>query len=179
MRGLVAGLETPHPIGAMLPALYHGDGFVQRFTSGLDDVVAPAISVLDNLQSYLDPVLAPEDFLPWLAGWVGLALDENWPLARRRQLVARAGDLYRSWGTARGLSEMIELLTGSAPEIEESGGTVWSPTPGAAPPGSAVAQLVVRVRETSDRPVDRRRLESIVRDAKPAAVSHRMEVVRG
>ncbi len=179
MRGLVEGLGTPHPIGAMLPGLYHEDEFVQRFTAGLDDVAAPAISVLDNLPSYFDPVVAPEDFLPWLAAWVGLALDENWPLARRRQLMARAGDLYRSRGTARGLAEQVELLTGSAPEIEESGGTVWSPTPGAAPPGSAVASLVVRVQETPGRPVDRRRLESIVRDAKPAAVSHRIEVVAG
>lgn len=179
MRGLVDGLGTPHPIGAMLPALYHEDTFVQRFTDGLDSVAAPPISVLDNLPSYFDPVLAPEDFLPWLAGWVGIALDENWPLARRRALVARAGDLYRSRGTARGLRDQIELLTGSAPEIQESGGTVWSPTPGASPPGSAVAELVVRVREAPDRPVDRRRLESIVRDAKPAAVSHRLEVVPG
>lgn len=179
MRGLVEGLGTPHPIGAMLPALYHEDGFVQRFTAGLDDVAAPAISVLDNLPSYFDPVLAPEDFLPWLAGWVGIALDENWPLERRRRLLARAGDLYRSRGTARGLSEQVELLTGTAPVIEESGGTVWSPTPGASPPGNALAHLVVRVREFKDRPVDRRRLESVVRDAKPAAVSHRIEVVAG
>lgn len=179
MRGLVDGLASPHPIGALLPGLYQDDWFAQRFTAGLDDVIAPAISVLDNLASYIDPVLAPEDFLPWLAGWVGIALDENWPLARRRMLVARAGDLYRRRGTARGLSEQIELFTGSAPEIEESGGTVWSPTPGAAAPGSAVAELVVRVRETPDRPVDRRRLDSIVRDAKPAAVSHRIEVVAG
>ena len=71
----------------------------------------------------------------------------------------------------------MELLTGSAPRIEETGGTVWSPTPGASPPGNAIAQLVVTVRETPDRPIDRRRLESIVRDAKPAAVSHRIEVV--
>jgi phage tail-like protein len=177
VRGLVDGLPSPHPIGALLPALYQEDGFVQRFTSGLDEVIAPALAVLDNLPSYLDPVLTPDDFLPWLAGWVGIALDENWPLARRRQLVARAGDLYRARGTARGLSEQVELLTGSAPRIEESGGTVWSPTPGAAPPGKAVAELVVTVREVPGQPVDRRRLDSIVRDAKPAAVSHRIEVV--
>jgi phage tail-like protein len=179
VRGLVEGLPSPHPIGSLLPALYQDDWFAQRFTAGLDDVIAPAISVLDNLAAYLDPVVAPEDFLLWLAGWVGIALDENWPLARRRMLVARAGDLYRRRGTASGLSEQIELFTGSAPEIEESGGTVWSPTPGADAPGSAVAQLVVRVRETPDRPVDRRRLDSIVRDAKPAAVSHRIEMVPG
>jgi len=179
VRGLVAGLASPHPIGSLLPSLYQEDGFAQRFTEGLDEVVAPALAVLDNLPAYLDPVLTPEDFLPWLAGWVGIALDENWPLVRRRQLVARAGDLYRARGTARGLAEQVELLTGSAPRIEESGGTVWSPTPNASPPGDAIAQVVVTVRETPDHPIDRRRLESIVRDAKPAAVRHRIEVVAG
>lgn len=179
MRGLVAGLPSPHPIGSLLPGLYQEDDFALRFTAGLDEVIAPALAVLDNLSAYLDPVLTPVDFLPWLAGWVGIALDENWPLARRRQLVARAGDLYRSRGTARGLAEQIELLTGSAPRIEETGGTVWSPTPGASPPGNAIAQLVVTVQEAPGQPVDRRRLESIVRDAKPAAVSHRIEVVAG
>jgi len=178
VRGLVEGLASPHPLGSLLPALYQEDLFAQRFTAGLDDVVAPAISVLDNLPSYLDPELAPVDFLQWLAGWVGIALDENWPLARQRQLVAQAGDLYRSRGTAHGLRQHIELFTGSTPQIEESGGTAWSPTPGGPPPGRAVTELVVRVEESPRHPVDRRRLESIVRDAKPAAVAHRIEVTR-
>ena len=56
---------------------------------------------------------------------------------------------------------------------------MWSPTPGADAPGSAIAELVVRVRESPDHPVDRRRLESIVRDAKPAAVNHRIEMIPG
>ncbi|MDQ1374536.1 MAG: hypothetical protein QOJ09_1874, partial [Actinomycetota bacterium] len=85
----------------MLPALYQDDDFALRFTAGLDDVAAPALAVLDNLTAYFDPLLAPSDFLPWLAGWVGIALDENWPEARQRALVARAGELYRSRGTAK------------------------------------------------------------------------------
>jgi len=159
----------------MLPALYQDDDFAQRFTAGLDDVAAPVLGVLDNLTAYFDPVLAPTDFLPWLSSWVGVALDENWPLARRRALVARAGELYRSRGTARGLADQIELYTGAAPEVEESGGTVWSPTPGGSPPGHAVPEVVVRVRGNNS--IDPKRLEAIVLDAKPAWVAHRIEVL--
>ena len=100
MRGLVPSLATPHPLGATLPGLYLDDDFAQRFLSGLDDVVAPIFSTVDNFDSYLDPALAPDDFLEWLAGWVGIALDDSWDEGRRRAIVARATELYRMRGTA-------------------------------------------------------------------------------
>ena len=69
MRGAVPGLPTPHPIGLALPALYLDDGFTQRFTAGLDEVLAPVLLTLDCLDAYLDLELAPPDFLDWLAGY--------------------------------------------------------------------------------------------------------------
>ena len=102
MRGMIAGLPSPHPLGASLPALYQEDAFAQRLTGALDEVLAPIFSSLDTLHAYLDPALAPDDFLEWLAGWVGVTLDETWPIERRRQLVADATQLYRSRGTVAG-----------------------------------------------------------------------------
>ena len=52
-----------HPIGDRLPAIYLDDGFTLRFTSALDEVLAPVIAVLDGFADYLDPSLAPADFL--------------------------------------------------------------------------------------------------------------------
>jgi len=89
MRAAVPGLPTAVPLSAMLPGIFQEDPFTVRFVSGFDDVLAPILSTLDCLPAYFDPSLAPEDFLGWLAGWVGLSLDENWPLERRRDLVAR------------------------------------------------------------------------------------------
>ena len=83
MRGMVAGLASPHPLGAALPALYQEDAFAQRLTASLDEVLSPIFASLDGLASYLDPALAPDDFLDWLAGWVGVSLDETWPIERR------------------------------------------------------------------------------------------------
>ena len=59
--------------------MYQDDSFALGFTAALDEVLAPVFNSLDNLDSYLDPELSPEDFLDWLAGWLGLVLDEDWP----------------------------------------------------------------------------------------------------
>ena len=145
MRGYVPGSATPHPLGPALPALYQDDDFAQRMLDGLDEVLAPVFSTLDNFDAYLDPYLTPDDFLAWLAGWVGIALDESWDEARRRTIVARAVELYRLRGTAAGLAGQVEIQTGGTVEIVENGATGWSVDPGGELPGSPEPLVVVRV----------------------------------
>ena len=72
MRGLTREVRPRHRLAPTLPALLQEDAFLTRFTAGLDDVLAPVVATLDSLDSYVDPALAPEDFLDWLAGWVAL-----------------------------------------------------------------------------------------------------------
>ena len=101
MRGTVGGLLSPHPLGAGLPAVYQDeDPFVMRMTRAFDELLAPVIATLDNLSAYFDPALAPEDFVDWLAEWVGMELDDNWPVELRRAVVASATDLLGRRGTA-------------------------------------------------------------------------------
>ena len=176
MRGLLPGLETPHPLGSGLPAIYQEDELGQRFLSALDEVLAPVLATLDNLAAYLDPRLAPVDFLGWLAGWVGLVLDENWPAERQRAAVAGAAELYRWRGTARGLAAQVALSTGVQPEIEESGATAWSATPGADIPGDTTRHVTVRVRLDVPSEVDLSRLDALVAVVTPADVTHWIEV---
>ena len=158
MRGHVAGLATPHPLGPTLPAIYQDDDFAQRFLAALDQVVAPIYSTLDNFETYLDPYLTPDDFLPWLAGWVGIGLDESWDDARRRAIVARAAELYRMRGTAAGLAAQVELQTGGTVEIMENGATSWSVDPGGELPGSPEPMVVVRVTVPDPKAIDTGRL---------------------
>jgi len=176
-RGATDGLESARPIGQQLPALYQDDGFALRFTAALDDVLAPVLLTLDCLSAYFDPWLAPSDVLTWLAGWVGAEVYESWTLAKRREVVARAVELYRRQGTVSGLAERIELVFGVAPEIEESGGVTASPTPGAPLPGRAEPGLLVRLRVDDPTTVDVRRLDVLVEAVKPAHIPHRVEVV--
>jgi phage tail-like protein len=176
-RGPVEGLENARPIGQQLPALYQEDEFALRFTGALDDVLAPVLLTLDCLSAYFDPWLAPSDMLTWLAGWVGAEVYETWTLAKRREVVARAVDLYRRQGTVPGLAERIELVFGVTPEIEESGGVTASATPGAPLPGRPEPALVVRLRVDDPTTVDVRRLDVLVAAVKPAHVPHRVEVL--
>jgi len=177
MRGTIPGLDTPTELASLLPALLQGDDFTTRLCDGLDAVLAPVLATLDNLDAYFDPTFAPADFVDWLAGWVGIAVDENWPLERRRSMVEHAAELYRWRGTVKGLGELVALHVGVEPEIEESGGTAWSPVPGGPLPGTNVAGLVVRVRVADPASVNLARLGALVAAAKPAHVPHRLEVV--
>jgi len=168
---------SPHPFSDMLPAMFHEDDLVLAFVAGLDDVLVPALVLLDCLSAYIDPVLAPVDFLAWLAGWVGLSLDQRWPATRRRALVRQATELYRWQGTARGLSAHVELCTGAGPEIVDPGGVAWSQTPRAPLPGRSGAEIVVRVREADAAGTDASELAAIVAAASPANIAHRVEIV--
>lgn len=178
MRGLIEGLPSPHPIGPTLPGLYQGEDFVQRLTSAFDESLAPICSVLDNLDAYLDPHLTPPDFLGWLAGWVGVSLDENWESERQRAMVSRTGTIYRRRGPVKGLAEQVAHYAGVDPEVVDSGGVSWSSVPGGRLPGRAEPSLTVRVRVANPASVDRERLDALVAENKPANVPHSVEVVK-
>jgi phage tail-like protein len=177
-RGLVRSLLSPHPLIEALPALYQEDGFTQRFMSAFDAMLAPLFASLDNFSAYLDPWLAPEDFLEWLASWFGMALDESWSLDRRRALVAKAFDFYRMRGTASGLKSQLEVLTGGTVELHETGGVTTSTTAGAALPGSPNFAVLVQVTVDDPSTVNVSRLDALVASAKPAHVTHKIEVVK-
>lgn len=176
-RAAVKSLISPHPLGGYLPALYQEDEFAQRWMSALDEVLAPIFSSIDNFDAYLDPMLAPPDFLDWLATWMGLVADETWPVERRRAFVASAAELYRMRGTAKGLAAHIRIFTGGDVEIVEHGGSAWSATSGAQLPGSSGFDIVVRVQAADAASVDSTKVDELVSAAKPAHLTHRVEVV--
>jgi phage tail-like protein len=161
----------------LLPPVYFEDNFAQRLTAGLDEVIAPVFATLTNLSAYVDPKVAPVDFVEWLAGWVGLALDQTWPADRQRALIHQAADLYRLRGTAKGIAAHVALYLQIEPEIEETGAAAWSPVPNGPIPGDAVPSLKVRVRVADPASVNVQRLDAVVRTAKPAHVPHEIEVV--
>ncbi len=175
-RGTVPGLTPARTLYEQLPSVLAEDDFCVRLCEALDEVSAPIYSVLDCLQAYLDAELAPVDFLDWIAGWVGVQVDEYWSTERRRALVRASVRLYASRGTATGISEHVELYTGVAPEIHDSGGCSWSQTAMSALPGSPAPYLVVRVETDDPSSVDRRALDRIVDASRPAHVPATVEI---
>ncbi|MFF9402183.1 phage tail protein [Streptomyces sp. NPDC014744] len=178
-RAAVPGLASRHPIGGMLPALYADDDLAQRFTAGLDTVLAPVLSTLDNLPAYFDPALAPADFLPWLASWVGADLDPEPPLELRRAVVARAVELHQWRGTRRGLIEQLRLCFGVHSDIRDGGGVAWSSEPGAALPPAPTGELLVRVWAPHGGQVDANRVLDVVAASCPVHLTCRVEILPG
>ena len=114
-----------------LPAAYSQDEpsrqFLDQFLSIFDTLLGTVGSKLTKIASYFDPMATPAaaksptdvDFLTWLAGWLGLALDRHWPENKRRQLLKNAWKLYKLRGTPAGLKLHIELYMGVEPQILE------------------------------------------------------------
>jgi phage tail-like protein len=177
MRADLPGLANPVPLLGLLPSIFQEDPVAARFCAGLDDVLSPIFATLDCLDTYVDPALTPEDFLEWLAMWVGVTLREDWPIERKRALIAKSVDLYCRRGTVAGLREEIELHTGGQVQINETGGVAWSQTPGAELPGEAVPRIAVRVIVDDPSTVKAAWVDDIVASSKPAHVVHQVEIL--
>jgi phage tail-like protein len=99
-----------------LPRIYQEDPasgwFLERFLSLFEHFLSGLEDEIANIARYFDPASTTIEFLPWLASWLALTLDENWPEEKRRELVKRACHLFTMRGTLRGLQELVELYTG-------------------------------------------------------------------
>jgi phage tail-like protein len=136
-RAPVSEQPSPTSLAQGLPAIYRdpeallrnpADTFVRRFIAALDAILDPVFATLDSLPAYFDPLTAPEHFLDWLAGWVGLELYEKWPPELRRTLIAGAVHRHHERGTKTGLEETVAIFADAQRvTVEESGG-VWEIT---------------------------------------------------
>jgi phage tail-like protein len=154
-----------------LPSFLGGNEFLGRFLLIFEQILTPVDRQIDQLYQYFDPRLAPPDFLPWLASWLGLVLDERWPEGQRRELIRAAVELYEWRGTRRGLSEFLRLYTGFAPEIIEPG-------VGKGAKADQAHRFVVRIKSSEPDKLDRALLMSIIDLEKPAHAGYKLEVVR-
>jgi phage tail-like protein len=156
-----------------LPAIYSTDDFMGRFLLIFETILSPIERTIGNLHYYFDAQMAPPEVLPWLASWLGLALDERWPEAQRRALILAAVELYQWRGTRRGLTEFLRLYTGLTPEIIEPG----VGRRGATDAHADSFRLIVRLRVPDPTQVDRAMVETIIDAEKPAHVGYTLEIV--
>jgi len=108
-----------------LPAIYRrsdavGRNVVRDICFLFEHMFGGVERILDRGYEYYDPHLAPQEFLPWLAGWMAFVVDIDWPESKKRALIKRAVDLYRIRGTRRALTLFLKLFTGHEPTIEEN-----------------------------------------------------------
>lgn len=130
-------LDKPSAYLEYLPGIYQQDAekrafigrylkIFEKFLSGIDDESVSHVSiegmeqVVARLHEFFDPETTPKEFLSWLAGWMALALRDDWEEVKKRRLISRILALYRIRGTKKGLEEYIRTyLPGVAVEITE------------------------------------------------------------
>jgi phage tail-like protein len=157
-----------------LPAIYQENDFGVRFVGALEPLLDPVVALLDSLPAHVDADLAPEDMLALLARWLGLEVDEAWPIDRKREFVRRADELARRHGTRAGLELTLHIAFPEHPlRVEDTGQVTW---PGkktsdkAAPAGFVVY---------CDAPLDEQELGAVSRlieQVKPVNVTYKLRV---
>ena len=106
---LPAIYRSPDKCGDFLPRLL---ALVQSFYAGIEYEIGA-------LAALFDPEAAPPSFLPWLAGCLGLDLEQSWSVAKQRKILAGIFEYYGKRGTAEGLREALRLFAGIDAQIDE------------------------------------------------------------
>ncbi len=123
MSKLTDGAMDGEVLLKYLPAVYQEDegskeslkSFLSIFGSNLQEYE----DLISEVPNFIDPLSAPEEFLPWLSGWLSLDLYELMG-ERNREFIMNAVELYKWKGTARGLKALVETLTERRCEIKEA-----------------------------------------------------------
>lgn len=124
-----------------LPAIYREDGFLEQFLKGfeailsggteegghvvgLEEKIDTAVSCflpLGGQPTDIDPEakrLATQ-FLHWLAGWVALALREDWSEQTQRDLIRDIVSIYPLRGTLKGVERYLKIYAGGGVSITD------------------------------------------------------------
>jgi len=148
-----------------LPSFFARGGLMDRFLLIFESVLAPSVQLVDHIPLILDPRTMPADCLPWMASWLDLTLNENWPETRRRDLIRAASELYRWRGTRKGLCLYLKTYAGVTPELEEEVGQPHT--------------FRVTLRVPADEPVDEGLVRAIIEAEKPAHTAYELVIERG
>lgn len=96
-----------------LPGVYRDDGetapFLDRWLANPEGLFTALEGRVAGAETILDPRIAPDDYLPWLAGWLGTLLDPAWDERRRRLFLRYAARLFPWRGTMAAMQTLIHL----------------------------------------------------------------------
>jgi len=107
------------------------DQFLVRLLSLFESFFAGVELEIKSLPALFDPFATPKSFLPWLAGCMGLQLDDRWDEQEQRRIIAEIFRISGWRGTARGLREALRLFAGvDATIVEPLLNASWWALPG-------------------------------------------------
>jgi phage tail-like protein len=96
-----------------LPAVYRDDtesaSFVERYLANVEGTYTTLEGQIEQVETLFDTRSVPAEYLDWLAGWFGIALDFTWNERKRRLFIMHAPRMFRERGTSAGLVRAIRL----------------------------------------------------------------------
>lgn len=147
---------------AQLPVGMLQDDFFVRFLSIFQEVGGTLADGVDNLENVLDATVTPVPLVRHLASWIGVpALDDSLPEDLQRRILRTSARMLAWRGTARGLRDFLEMVSGGPAEVEDGGGVY--------PEGAAPAEPpLVRLRVASTGWLPQEDFVALVRAELPA-----------
>lgn len=121
-------LAESHLFLQYLPEIYRAaaatDGlnspFLNRFLALFESAFLPIKWSVESFALFMSPLSAPPEALSWLADWYGLPIDfDGLPEGTQRSLLQQMPHLLDRQGTRTGLKEMLTILAGGEPTIED------------------------------------------------------------
>ena len=147
-----------------LPVQMLSHDFFVRFVSIFQDLASTLLDDADLVEHIPDATVTPVPMLSALAGWIGVdSVDVSLPEDLQRLIVRSSARSLAHRGTAGGVKDFAEMLSGSTAEVVDGGG-VWRE--GEAP--SDVAWVKLTVAGTGHLSEDE--FVALVRDEVPAHV---------
>lgn len=94
-----------------MPSIYRQSDFIKRLLGLFEAILLPIEWTVDNFDLFLSPATAPEEFLPWLAGWYDIVFDDSWSVEKRRIFLKEAHEIFAMRGTKSGLARVLSIYT--------------------------------------------------------------------
>ncbi|HAN30642.1 MAG TPA: hypothetical protein DCQ06_03500 [Myxococcales bacterium] len=131
-RGMLVDADTPIELRIskqswvrFLPQIFQSgsgqeDDLLLNFLWIFQQIHESVSDRVNSIHKLFHPLETDPEFLPWLASWIALHLENDWPEEVKRRWLRHAPALYNIRGTRRALEQLLEIYTGVRPTIYEN-----------------------------------------------------------
>src|SRR5262249_17458217 len=99
------------------------DEFLVRFLTIFQDVADTVLHQVDTLPHMFDAAVAPDSMVRLMGHWIGIDwIDPSLPDPLQRRIVREYSSLLHCRGTARGVKQLLEVVSGGPATVEDNGG---------------------------------------------------------